>query len=207
MYRPKPFVWDDVAAIQRFLRFRSFATVAAVMDGSVSLAYAPVVVDDGEPFGSVRFHLAANNPLADIADSTDVLIAFSGPDAYVSPDWYVSEGFVPTWNYVAVEGRGKTRRLSDDELRILLADLSAEQERKLQPKAPWTIDKVPEAKVEALVRAIRGFSVKLESLEGKLKLSQDKKAEDRQGVIAGLEARGDPFSRAVAIAIQAHPGK
>ena len=56
--------------------------------------------------------------------------------------------------------------------------------------------------ITTLLNAIRGFSVTLESLEGKFKLSQDKKPADVAGVIAGLKARGDPASLAVAQAMK-----
>jgi transcriptional regulator len=55
-----------------------------------------------------------------------------------------------------------------------------------------------------LLNGISGFMVSLDTLEGKFKLSQDKKSEDIAGVIAGLEGRGDPASRAVAAAMRSH---
>ncbi len=128
--------------------------------------------------------------------------SFAGPDAYVSPDWYVSHGLVPTWNYIAVEGEGYSRFLANEELRALLADLSAEQETKLFPKKPWTVDKVPPDRLAALTSAIVGFSVAFEKLEGKFKLSQDKKPGDIAGVIAGLEGRGAAADVAVANAMR-----
>ena len=101
---------------------------------------APVVLDaEAGPHGTVRFHLASNNPLAHFADRALLQMSFLGPDAYVSPDWYETPGRVPTWNYLAVEGGGTVRRLDNDELRQLLFDLSAAEENKLLPKKPWTI--------------------------------------------------------------------
>jgi predicted FMN-binding regulatory protein PaiB len=44
--------------------------------------------------------------------------------------------------------------------------------------------------------------VTLERLEGKFKLSQDKKPDDVAGVITALEARGDASSLAVARAMK-----
>jgi transcriptional regulator len=123
-------------------------------------------------------------------------------DAYISPDWYKTIVTVPTWNYIAVEGEGIVRRQSRDELRKLVLDLSAMEEQKLLPKTPWTIDKVPRARTEALLGAIVGFSLPFDRLEGKFKLSQDKNPEDLAGVIAGLEARGDAASVAVARAMR-----
>jgi transcriptional regulator len=88
------------------------------------------------------------------------------------------------------------------ELRELLVDLSAAAEETLRPKRPWTIDKISEERLAMLFNGIRGFAVTLERLEGKFKLSQDKKPDDVAGVITALEARGDASSLAVARAMK-----
>ncbi|MBL6852909.1 MAG: FMN-binding negative transcriptional regulator [Alphaproteobacteria bacterium] len=200
MYRPPAFASDDRAAIHAVIRQRVFGTLAAVVDGTVAFAYAPVVLDAAR--NAVRFHLARANPLAALADGTELTLSFVGPDAYVSPDWYETRGRVPTWNYVAVEGRGRARRLEGTALRQLLVDVSAAEETKLLPKAPWTIDKVPADKLAGLLNAIVGFEVTFETLEGKFKLSQNVPAGDVARVIDGLVARGDPASMAVAHAMR-----
>lgn len=202
MYRPSAFAVDDVATLHAFIRRRAFATIGVVVESRVLLAYAPVVLDADGALGAVRFHVAKSNPVAAVADGTPMLVSFTGPDAYVSPDWYVSQDLVPTWNYMAVEGEGWARVLPDADLRALLVDLSAEQERHLLPKKPWTVDKLPADRLAALTNAVAGFSVVFEKLEGKFKLSQDKLQEDRAGVIAGLEARNDTASVAVADAMR-----
>jgi transcriptional regulator len=202
MYRPPAYAIDDIATLHTAIRTRVFATVAAIVDGAVRFAYAPVVLDaEAGTCGGVRFHFARGNPLAEL-DGADVRLSFLGPDAYISPDWYVSHAMVPTWNYIAVEGEGIARRLDDGALRQLLVDLSAAAEDRLRPKTPWAIDKVPEERVTMLLKAIRGFAVSLDKLEGKFKLSQDKNEADLAGAIAGLEARGDPASVAVAAAMR-----
>jgi transcriptional regulator len=203
MYRPRAFSVDDVAALHAVLRERVFATFAANHDGVLRFAYAPVVVDSGKgPLGTVRFHLARNNPLAELPDDAAVSFSMIAGDAYVSPDWYETQGRVPTWNYIAVEGRGVVRSLDGEQLRQLLVDISAEEENKLAPKTPWTIDKVPEEKMGALINAIVGFSVQFETLEGKFKLSQNVTPEDVEGVMRGLEQQGDAMSLTIAAAMR-----
>ncbi len=71
----------------------------------------------------------------------------------------------------------------------------------MRPKEPWKIEKVPETKLEGLLNAIVGFSVDLETLEGKFKLSQDKKPEDFDGVVGALEALREAGAKAVAAAM------
>jgi transcriptional regulator len=206
MYRPGPYVQDDVAALHDIIRERSFCLVAAVVNGEPQFAYAPAVVDAEGPRGGVRFHLARANPLASL-DGAKVRLSFLGPDTYVSPDWYETHGLVPTWNYIAVEGAGAMRRLDTAALRQLLVDLSAVHEERLRPKQPWTIDKVPEAKMGALLNAIVGFSVSFETLEGKFKLSQDKRPEDFAGVVRALEASDNADAQAIAAAMQRYGKK
>lgn len=199
MYRPSAFAVDDVSVLHDVIRNRVFATIAAVRDGTVAFAYAPLVLDaQNGARGGIRFHLAIGNPLAKLDDGTCVSISLMAADAYVSPDWYRKLVTVPTWNYIAVEGAGAVRRTSREELRKLVIDLSAQEEQKLLPKPPWLIDKVPPERTEALLNGIVGFSLSFERLQGKFKLSQDKSRDDFEGAIAGLEARGDPASLAVA---------
>jgi transcriptional regulator len=202
MYRPPAYAIDDVAVLNLVMRERAFATIAAVVGERVQFAYAPIVVDrHPEPLGTARFHLARANPLAEL-DGDEIRLSFLAADAYVSPDWYQTNGFVPTWNYIAIEGAGRPQRLDEHGLRTLLGDVTANAENKLRPKAPWTLDKLPEERIAKLLSAIRGFAVPLQSLEGKFKLSQDKKAADIAGAIAGLEHRGDPASLALARAMR-----
>jgi transcriptional regulator len=185
MYRPHVFAVDDRRVLGEVLRNRIFATLAAVQDGAIRFAYAPVVADDG----GVRFHLALRNPMAMLEDGARVSLSCLAADAYVSPDWYRTIVTVPTWNYIAVEAEGPVQRLSRDELKLLLEDLSAQEERRLLPKPPWTMDKLEDPKREALMGAIVGFALSFERFEGKFKLSQDKPEEDFTGVIEGLDAR------------------
>lgn len=204
MYRPKAYVRDDVRPLHDFIRTRSFATIAASIAGEIHFAYAPVVLDPQlGPHGGVRFHLARANPLAAM-NGTVVKLSILGPDTYISPDWYAADGFVPTWNYIAVEGTGRAQPLAEADLRRLLVDLSAQHEEKLRPKTPWTLDKISESRLSGLLNAIVGFSVTFDSLHGKFKLSQDKPQSNVAAVISHLETRDDPGARAIADAMRLH---
>lgn len=197
MYCPSAFREHDASRLHKIIRARSFGTLAALVGSDIHFAYAPVVIRAAGDDVRLRLHLAKANPLAEL-DAVPAKMSFVATDAYVSPDWYVSPGFVPTWNYVAVEAAGRLVRLDRDATLGLLKELSADQEERLRPKPSWTFDKVPEAKREALLNAIVGFELRVENLEGKLKLSQDKAQIDAAGVIRNLEARDDPRSHEIA---------
>lgn len=198
MFRPHAFAVDDPALLRDVLRNRVFVTFAAIQDGQVRFSYAPVVVDEA----GLRYHLAIRNPMGLLEDGARVSVSCMAADAYVSPDWYRSTVTVPTWNYIAVEAEGPVRRLSRDELRTLLEELAAQEENKLLPKPPWKMDKVSHARNNALMNVIVGFELAFERLQGKFKLSQDKNPDDIEGVIEGLEARGDAASVAIAKAMR-----
>lgn len=207
MYRPTPYIVDDASLLHALIRKRAFATIVAVVDEAPAFAYAPVIVDETHgPLGALRFHVAKANPLAAL-DAVKVRFSFLGPDAYVSPDWYGREGFVPTWNYIAIEASGVVERQDREALRQVVVDLSAEHEKRLLPKKPWTLDKLSAQKTEALLNAIVGFRVELETLEGKFKLSQDKPGDAFAGVVDALEKSDDATDRAVAVAMRQYVRK
>ena len=56
---------------------------------------------------------------------------------------------------------------------------------------PWSVDDAPERYVRGQLRAIVGLELLITRVEAKLKLSQNRAADDIDGVVAGLRARGD----------------
>lgn len=188
MHPAKPFHIDDRETLLAFFRANPFVTIAAAVGGRPFTAQAPVVVRELD-FGEVAldFHLSRGNALAPfvVAGFRAVVLA-TGPDAYVSPDWYGSEDQVPTWNYISAEAEGLVAPLSDDEFVALLDDLSAQEEARLLPKKPWTRDKMSPGRFEAMMRGIIGCRLSVERLEGTWKLSQNKTAAERAGAIVGL---------------------
>src|SRR5260221_4575050 len=143
MYTPPPFKPDRAASLA-FAQARGFGTVCA-WDGRRPIAsllpFYLAYADDGTP--QVAFHAARHNPLIMLADGTSSwLLAVSGADAYVSPDWYVSPDQAPTWLYQAVHLTGAVRRLSDDELAVQIDTLSAKFENWRAAKPPLTASKI-----------------------------------------------------------------
>ena len=68
----------------------------------------------------------------------------------------------------------------------LLDDLSAREEARLAPKAPWTRQKMSPGRFEAMLAGIQGFRLRPHRLEGTFKLSQNKPADERARVAAAL---------------------
>ncbi|WP_226019136.1 FMN-binding negative transcriptional regulator [Novosphingobium sp. FKTRR1] len=141
--------------------------------------------------GAVQFHLARGNALTRHLDGANALALINGPDAYVSPRWYAAADQVPTWNYVALELEGRVRKMERDGLIALLEALSARQEALVTDAgAPWTMAKMAPAPLGRMLDAIVGFELEIAAWRPTFKLSQNKPADERARVIAGLEAQG-----------------
>jgi transcriptional regulator len=138
--------------------------------------------------------VARPNPQARGAmPGVQALAIFQGPEAYITPSWYATKRdnakVVPTWNYVAIHAYGPIDFFDDAErLRDVVTRLTERQET---PRAePWAVSDAPPDYIEGMLKGIVGFALPIARLDGKWKMSQNRPAVDRAGVIAGLEADG-----------------
>ncbi len=191
MHPNRVFHWTDEQEMLAFVAQVSFATIC--VDGP-AVVHAPLVVAGPD---RLLFHVSRSNAAADKLDRARAVASVLGPDFYVSPDWYGTDDQVPTWNYVVVEAQGPLRRLDECELAALLDDLSADHEKRLAPKTPWTRDKMTPGRFETMLKAIVGYELRIEALRGTRKLGQNKKAEERARVAAALEAIGEAEAAAL----------
>lgn len=172
-----------------FARARSFGTLAVNAADGPLLSHIPFQLsEDG---ARLEAHLVRSNPILRLLESPlPAVIAVSGPDAYVSPDWYGTDNQVPTWNYVAVHLRGQLERLDQSELHGILERLSANMESRITGKTPWKIDKMDPEIYARMQRQIVPVAMKIESIDGTWKLNQNKTAGARLGAATGIEAAG-----------------
>ena len=191
MYQPKHFRIDDHTSLHNLIKNNALGILVTTLGGTLEVNHVPVVLDvDSGNNARLRFHLARANPLADwlaspSAKDGQVVFVFRAEQAYVSPDWYGQENMVPTWNYAVAHAHGHVEVLDDDALIAVLDDLSAAQEGRL-PKAPWTTRKMDQDLYDKMRRAIIGFQMPIERLEGKFKMGQNRSHEARAGVIRAL---------------------
>ena len=175
----------------RFAAQRGFG-VLAVDDGGPLVSHIPfILAEDG---AAVHAHLVRGNPIARhlLEKECAAVLAVSGPDSYVSPDWYGADTVdqVPTWNYVAVHIRGTLRRRPDETLRAHLDALSARFESELRPKPPWTPAKVSPDQLSELMRSIMPVELSVESVDGTWKLNQNKEDQVRLQAAGHVESDG-----------------
>ena len=202
MYVPPAFEKSDPAACHGLIEANSFGVLISQRpDGSAPVAtHIPFLLDGTRgPNGTLIGHMARANPHRELLGA-EALVIFQGPHAYVSPSWYEEAPAVPTWNYLAVHAYGTPRITDDpDRVRATLARLAEFHEAGRSP--PWKFESLPGDYVDEMVRGIVVFEIPIARLEGKWKLSQNRSAADRKGVIEALHAQGEPMPHAVAEAM------
>lgn len=169
-----------------FARQRGFGTLCLNHENGPLLSHIPFVVSEDGSY--LEAHLVRSNPiLKQLADPKPAVIAVSGGDSYVSPDWYGVEDQVPTWNYVAVHLRGKLTKLPQDELKGILDRLSNHNETQLHPKPVWTLDKLTAETYRKLSIQIVPIRLDINDVQGTWKLAQNKAAGAIHGAADGIE--------------------
>jgi transcriptional regulator len=207
MYVPPHFQETDRTKLFDFIERHSFGLLISNLHGEPFASHLPLLVDrHAGDSGTLVGHMARANPQWTATDR-GVLAVFSGPHAYISPTWYESTDVVPTWNYVAVHVYGTLKIEEDHAATIqIVRDYVAFYERSMPQ--PWQMPQpgqIPQpasadgAKdyIDKMARAVVGFRVAIERIEGKWKLNQNHPRERREKVAQALAQRSDENSQAI----------
>lgn len=201
MYSPTAFREDDPAVIRQIIRDVRLATlVTPTAEGLVATPLPMFLIDEG-PHGVLYGHVAKANSQWKLPAIGDALAIFSGPDAYITPSWYASKKehgkVVPTWNYVAVHAYGPVEFFEDEDRLYKIVTTLTDQHEATRVD-PWAVTDAPEDFIRALLRGIVGVRLPITRIAGTRKLSQNRPAADRDGVIAGLSQSDRQDDQAIA---------
>ena len=175
----------------------------------------PFMLDAGRgPLGTLVGHVARANPVwqraAGALQVPEALVAFQGPNGYISPNGYASKAehgkVVPTWNYAVVQARGPLVVLDDATAARALVTRLTERHEATQAR-PWAVADAPDDYVASMLRAIVCIEIPLTTLVGKYKLSQNRSAADQGGVVSSLRSDGTASSDLLARWMQSPDGE
>jgi transcriptional regulator len=196
MYQPPHFREDRLAVQHALIRAHPLGLLITAGPAGLQANQVPVLIDsDASENGTLRAHLARANPqLQELASAGECLVVFQGPQRYITPSWYATKletgKVVPTWNYITVHAWGRPQVIDDAAwLRKQVGELTASNEN--ARSAPWAVDDAPADFIASQLRAIVGIEIPITRIEGKWKVSQNRPAADREGVIAGLRGEAD----------------
>ena len=195
MYQPPHFREDRIEVQHDLIRSHPLGLLIAAGPGGLQANPIPFLVyPEPSPHGTLRAHMARGNPQwRELNAVKECLVVFQGPQQYITPSWYPTKKehgkVVPTWNYVTVHAWGAPQVIDDAAwLRRQVEDLTNQNEGKLPE--PWKVDDAPEQYLASQIKGIIGIEIPISKIEGKWKVSQNRPAIDREGVVAGLRNAG-----------------
>ncbi len=199
MYLPQHFDTKDDRRILEIIDTYPFAMVMSFDEGNQPFfSHIPLITKKTTSGFSLLGHVAKRNPQwSHFKVNPKVKVIVNGPHTYITPKWYLSGRDVPTWNYVAIHIDGYAKIIDDfDGLVGLLKTLTEKFES--GSMSPWEFE-LPDdlLNAETLCSAIVGFEIQVEKVDAKFKLSQNRVAIDKTGIIEGLGHRQDDMSRAI----------
>ncbi|HJW51978.1 MAG TPA: FMN-binding negative transcriptional regulator [Burkholderiaceae bacterium] len=187
LYTPPHFLGRrDLAA--QLIGAHPFATL--ITPGTEAIVtHAPLLlVEEGESWRLLG-HVARANPHWEAWEKTSTVLAiFNGGDAYISPALYTQRKAVPTWNYAVVHVHGQVELTHDSKRKEeVLKGLIAQHDPPY--RARW--DELDEDFREGMKRGIVAFSIAVERVDAKFKLSQNRPVEDRARVLQAMDEGGE----------------
>ena len=203
MYLPKYYRVTDEETITQFVHQNSFATLVSCDQQLLVATHLPLeLVEDEHGNRYLNGHFArANKQWRTFETNHEVLAIFAGPHTYVSARWY-DHVDVPTWNYMVAHVYGKPRLVTGrDELYAMLKRLVDKHEAGAGAENPYKLENLPKDYVKKEMKGIVGFQIKINRIEAKFKLSQNRRQADYNNVIAELQKSDDAEARAVAKAM------
>lgn len=184
MHLRPAFTETDPHRIRALIRANHFGLLVTQVDGRLDASHIPFLLhEDGDGF-TLRGHLAAGNAQCAAIEGGTALAVFSGPHAYVSPGWYEVQPAVPTWDYAAVHFHGTLEPVADD------AAVATDLQALVPPGDGFSMADMPTGFRTRMVAGLRAFVLRPARVEAQWKMSQNRNAADRRGVVAGLRAAG-----------------
>ena len=203
MYCPPHFAVQDEATLLGLMRDYPLASVVYSTADGPQAEHLPLHYLDGKLQG----HCARRNPLAQMPGGSRCLLIFQGPQAYISPNGYASKAVdgrvVPTWNYAVVQVQARLTTF-DDATRLLgLLEHSTRTEESAETH-PWQVGDAPQDFTRTLAAHITGLEFRIESLQGKWKISQNQSHANQQSLMTRLESSGKPTDNILAALMRQH---
>jgi transcriptional regulator len=200
MYKLPHFTETDTAKIIEFIQANPFAIVTGIGEQYPAASQLPLAVEqkDGKYFLHGHLMKKTDHHLA-FEKNNNVLIIFTGPHCYVSASWYSTPQIASTWNYMTVQAKGKIH--FTDEAGTIAA-ISAVTERFEGKDTAASFDKLADDYINAMVKAIIGFTIEVENLDAVFKLSQNRDEASKKNIIAELKKTGDYNAAAIALEME-----
>lgn len=209
MYIPNINAEDRLDVLHQLIQEHPLGTLVTLEASGLNANHLPfelVAPSAAAPFGTLRAHVARANPIwKNLDTSTEAIIIFQGPHAYISASWYeekkISGKEVPTFNYAVVHAFGKIQ-LHEDPAWLMAHLHQLTDMHEVTQENPWQVSDAPKDYIEKLLKGIIGIEIPLTKISGKWKVSQNRNTQDARNVAAGLRARDKQNDAAMAALVE-----
>ncbi len=183
------YAWPgDDADLLRLVAAHPWVTLVSATSRGLVVSPLPALPDPGASGVAIIGHLARTDAEEHEIGACEAVVVVQGTHGYISPTWYVSGPYVPTWNYVTAHLHGRLEALGAAATYDVL-DRTVDHFEAVRPE-PFRMNDV-RAFADRLAPAVVGFRLTPDRVVAKAKLSQDKPTEDYEGVLRGLEDADD----------------
>lgn len=195
MYIPKIYRSEDQKLMKEIISENGFALLISDKE-KLSATHSMFLLNETEEGFYLETHISKGNFQAKVLkDGDEVLCDFLGANSYISSSWYDHKN-VSTWNYEAVQIRGKIRLMTDDELYEHLRKLTFKYEK--AQKCPMLVENMGDDYVRKEMKGAFGISVFPTEIHIASKLSQNRDEVNAQRIISNLMESEDADSKKIA---------
>lgn len=182
----------DLEVLKSFIDKHPFAFLTGCdPQGRPIATQVPVFLEEEDGHRVLRGHIMRNmDHHKAFLHNENVLVVFSGAQAYVSGSWYSNPHTPSTWNYMSVHARGTIRFLDGAALEDILRKTSLHFEA-YDRESPTIYDNLPTGLTQRLVKMIVAFEVTVTGLDNVFKLSQDQDAPSYHSIIKELNTKDE----------------
>ena len=178
------YLMTDHDEVKRLIRAHPWATfVSPTSTGLVASHYPALLLDDEDGI-VIASHFGRPDEQSHELGRHEVLVIVQGPHDYVSPSLYAPGDLVPTWNHVTAHLYGTPEILSDDENYAMLSRLTDHFEHHRPQGRSLRED---EEGTRRQAKGTVGVRLRVDRVEARAKLSQNKSPEVRERIARGFD--------------------
>lgn len=179
------YLLTDPEEVKRLIRENPWATIVSHTSAGLVASHYPVLLEEDAEGISIVSHVGRPDEKLHELGEHEVLVIIQGPHGYISPGWYDEGDFVPTWNHVTAHLYGTPELLGDEENFAVLTRLVEVFEDRMPEPVHLAVD---EDAARRIARGTVGLRLRVDRFDARLKLSQNKRPEVVDRIIAELQA-------------------
>jgi transcriptional regulator len=177
----------DLDEVKRLIRENPWATIVSTTVNGIVASHYPVLLEEDAQGISIVSHVGRPDERLHEVGQHEILVIIQGPHGYISPGWYETEDFVPTWNHVTAHLYGTPELLCEEENFAVLGHLVDHFEQRMpQPKSL----QIDESAARYIATGTVGLRLRVTRFDARRTLSQNKEPAVIERIARHLEGDG-----------------